>query len=72
MHTVEIVVAGFPEEKSDGAIRIRRLRRKLVKERNETGVEGVWLFNKRKDMTRKQRYKYLSHRLSLFRTLKTS
>jgi len=41
MRAVEIFVAGFPEEKPDGAISVRRLGGKLVKERNETRVEGI-------------------------------
>jgi hypothetical protein len=32
MRAVEVFVAGFPEEQPDGAITIRRLRGKLVKE----------------------------------------
>lgn len=47
MRTVKVLVAGFPEKKSEGAIGIRRLKGQLVKERNETRVEGVCLFNKR-------------------------
>ena len=32
MRTIKVFVAGFPEEKSDGAIGIRRLRGQLVEE----------------------------------------
>ena len=46
MRTVEVIVAGFPEEKSDGAIGIRRLGGKLVEEGYETRVKRVCLFNK--------------------------
>jgi len=45
MGAVVVFIAGFPEEKSDGAIGIWRLRGELVKERDETGIEGICLFN---------------------------
>ena len=32
MRTVKVLVAGFPEKKSEGAIGIRRLKGQLVKE----------------------------------------
>jgi len=41
MGAVVVFIAGFPGEESDSAISIRRLRGKLVKERDETGVEGI-------------------------------
>lgn len=41
MGAVVVFIAGFPGEQSDGAISIWRLRGKLVKERDETGVEGI-------------------------------
>ena len=41
MGAVVVFIAGFPEEQSDGAISIWRLRGKLVKERDESGVEGI-------------------------------
>jgi hypothetical protein len=47
MRTVEVVIACFPEEKSDGAIGIRRLRGKAVEERDETRVKRVCSFDER-------------------------
>jgi hypothetical protein len=47
MRTVEVIIARLPEEKSDGAIGVRRLRRKAFEERDETRVERVCSFNKR-------------------------
>lgn len=41
MGAVVVFIAGLPEEQSDGTISIWRLRGKLVKERDETGVEGI-------------------------------
>ena len=71
MRTVEVIVAGFPEEKSDGAIGIRRLGGKLVEEGYETRVKRVCLSYKWQN-TANRINEYLSRRLSLFRTLKTS
>jgi hypothetical protein len=45
MRAVEVFIASFPEEQPDGAITVGRLRGKLVKERDETGIEGICLFN---------------------------
>ena len=47
MRTVKIFIAGFPEEKPDGAIGIRRLGGKRIEERDETRFESVCLFGKR-------------------------
>ena len=41
MGAVVVFIAGLPEEQSDGTISIWRLRGKLVKERDEAGVEGI-------------------------------
>ena len=42
MCTVEVFVAGFSEEKPDGAISIRRLWGELVEERYKTGVKRIF------------------------------
>ena len=47
MRTVKIFIAVFPEEKSDGAIGVRRLGGKRIEERDETRFESVCLFDKR-------------------------